>query len=101
VVQAPQQPATFGYGVEEAEQLSAVDELSRRYHAVAALTGFLASLSRHKRGTPSRSLSIQVAKPNQCARQEERRDSRHYRRPSSRRASMFAALTVSLAEGAR
>jgi hypothetical protein len=75
VVQSDERPSWFGYGVEDAAQLRAVDELSRRYHALAALTGFLASLSRlnkHKARARAPALRVHMAKPNQCAGQEKR-----------------------------
>jgi hypothetical protein len=100
VVQSQQEPASFGYGVEDAEQLRAVDELSLRYHALAALTGFLASLSRHHGRAArarSRALRLRVTKPNQRARQEARHDVRNEPTRRGRRGPMRVSLGLALA----
>jgi hypothetical protein len=45
VARIPAEPTAFAYGVEDPQRLAAVDELSRRYHAVSALLGLLAALA--------------------------------------------------------
>lgn len=96
VVEVTGKCPAFGYGVESAAQLAAVDQLARLCQAVSALLGFMARLSR-QRGASARERAERMStlvKPRQAAAYQRERPAaalthRVRRRP---RMSLAAAM---------